>query len=340
MTRRLRTLWTVLAIACCACAPDPVLDGGAGGDAGGNDGDGGAVVRTDGGQATDGGASTTDDAGSAAEDAGAADAGRVDAGLDDDGGALPPGTDEAGDQNAATQVGSVPFRRTFDLQPGATDEDCWRFSLALPSTLSATTTAAAGGGCGPSFDTYLELFDEGFSSTGPFLLRDADNDMDDFCAAMDLDVAAGTYTICATSAVDADLARVQIDVDATPLDVVDDAPNAPAGATSAGSAPIGGTFDLQPGNDVDCLAFTTGATGTLTVAVSDGAGGCPGDTFVELYDDQGFVASNDDDGVDLCAALVRDVPAGGYVACVTAANPGDQASIAGVRVDATVVPGP
>ncbi|MCA9558265.1 MAG: DVUA0089 family protein, partial [Myxococcales bacterium] len=55
------------------------------------------------------------------------------------------------------------------------------------------------------------------------------------------------------------------------------------------------------------------ADGALRLETGDGAGGCPGDTRLWIFDAEGAqVAFNDDGGVGTCSLIDTDLPAGAY----------------------------
>lgn len=87
--------------------------------------------------------------------------------------------------------------------------------------------------------------------------------------------------------------------------------------------PPGGTATgaIQPAGDRDLYAITVTQGQFLTVFTSNGSGGCPGDTVIELYDTDGVTrrVTDDDDGSGTCSRLdpvrdtyVRTMAAGTY----------------------------
>lgn len=113
-------------------------------------------------------------------------------------------------------------------------------------------------------------------------------------------------------------------------------------------SPPGGTLtgDINPAGDTDLYAVVVGANQFLTADISDGAGGCPGNTVLELYAPDGvtFIGSDDDDGTGVCSRIdpltdtfAASMPAGTYFLRVRAASPIDV--ITGYSLDVTVADG-
>ncbi len=72
--------------------------------------------------------------------------------------------------------------------------------------------------------------------------------------------------------------------------------------TAPGGTQVGA---ISPAGDTDTFAVVVGAGQFLTAEISDGAGGCPGDTVLELYGPDGvtLIGSDDDDGFDTCSRI-------------------------------------
>lgn len=77
--------------------------------------------------------------------------------------------------------------------------------------------------------------------------------------------------------------------------------------------------------DQDCYQVTVPETGNLTVRLTDGADGCPGDTFLRLYRSESdqIVLSDDNSGAGSCSAILpneepraRYLEGGDYTVCV------------------------
>jgi cysteine-rich repeat protein len=78
--------------------------------------------------------------------------------------------------------------------------------------------------------------------------------------------------------------------------------------------------------DQDCFGLEVPDGANLTVRVDDGAGGCPGDTFLRLYrtdDGAALLLDDDNSGPNNCAAILpeeklaaRSLPGGDYALCL------------------------
>ena len=170
--------------------------------------------------------------------------------------------------------------------------DTFRFVVDHgPSRLTASTGDGVGG-C-PD-DTTLTLLDANGAAVA------FNDDALGVCSLLDEDLAPGTYTLVVAGfggrAIPAYLLDFRLSVDVSAADTL-----------------YSGAF-VQDGNDLFVLRHLGG---TVRFETSDGAGGCPGDTFMRLFGQDANGARvelglDDDGGFEVCSLLEQDLPAGDY----------------------------
>lgn len=259
------------------------------------------------------------------------------------------------------------------VQPAA-DVDYW--SIDVPAgdlyTLRFELTSGGLGACPSPTDTVLRLYD----TNGTTILVTDDFDGPGSCSLIDPLVDSGAralspgryYVSVVENGSNATVAGYELRASMAPAACGNGILESPAGEqcddanVSAGdgcsaacqiepegsfNAP-GGTLtgDVNPAGDTDLYAVAVGAGQFLTAELSDGSGGCPGNTVLELYAPDGvtFVGSDDDDGPGACSridpltdAFAASMQAGTYYLRVRAASPIDV--ITGYSLAVTVADG-
>ena len=210
------------------------------------------------------------------------------------------------------------FTAVIDLDP-VDDFDCFAFTLAVDSRVTATANDGGDGRCaGGALDPEVVLYNAGETDTAAFIESNDDIDLlgDNFCAALEVGLAAGDYVACVT--VSTFSSDVQLDVTSTI--VAEELPPDDGGDQATATAvelPFSQNLNIVQGGDIDCFAFTTTVRGTLAFETSDGADGCPGDTQMRFFDSADTeIPFDDDGGVGDCSSLSTVQDAGAYVVCV------------------------
>ncbi len=218
--------------------------------------------------------------------------------------------------------------------PGAFVEDgndIFGFQLLTGATVTVETHDGAAGCPGDTRITFFRVLDDqgnreqiGFNDDGGF----------GACSLLEIDLPPGVYSAEVDGfggrAIDGYVARATV----TPAECGN-------GEVEIGEQCDDGNLDNGDGCDAICSnevfaidrgrvllpgGFAEDATDTftfraenaahLTVSTGDGAGGCPGDTFMTLFrlidDGREVVDTNDDGGPDLCSLLDLDIEAGAY----------------------------
>ena len=206
--------------------------------------------------------------------------------------------------------------------PGSSDT--WTFTAHNDGAVFRGESSDANGGC-PG-DTRITLFSVDAQGARAQVGFDDDGG-EGLCSLLDAVLDAGDYAVQVDGFAGGGIAAYVFDFALTE--------DVNAGGDFAGGFGGGGN---------DRFGFTLDADGAVTLATNDGAGGCPGDTVIELLDANGDrVARNDDGGGNgVCSFIEQDLAAGDYVAQVTGFGGGGVATYVlsvGLGAPEPVVPG-
>lgn len=185
---------------------------------------------------------------------------------------------------ASSIVGMIP---PDDLQR-------FTFVLAEPSYVQAVTHDGLGGCPG---DTTMTLVRDGE------IVAFDDDGGEGLCSALDVQLQPGDYAVEIAGYGGVAVPDYRLDLTRTT--------QAEIGVPAVGGFDHGGH---------DRFAFDWFG-GMVTLTVDDGAGGCPGDAMMEVYDVVGDrVAADDDSGIDRCPQVIADLAPGRYVMAITGWN--------------------
>jgi cysteine-rich repeat protein len=210
---------------------------------------------------------------------------------------------------------ALPATTTFDISPGI-DEDCVQFSIVEPEIVSFSTSMLTAENCGVvGGNPSLVVLD----ASDKVIFDNDDASPSDFCVGGQTALVAGTYRACVVSSPfgpRGDLFDVALRIDVAAVPDI--------------ALPFRETFNLT--SDPECFPFRLDAPRRVTVdagiddsrCLPDRAGNPPTiDTVAKIGAER-----VDDNGVDFCAVLTTDLPAGKHIACVSSYDPEDAVEVA------------